>query len=330
MFPEKDLKQLAIDMYQNRSLTYNDVPASEAFRKMLNEAAGQVEGEPFNYYAWQENKYKVFQIISTAIDAVLPTIIVDQFNSFADIRNVAAGDKPHFTIQDTDLFKVSMIASGTRDLQRQEMYGSSFTVDTDWYGIAVYAEFEKLLIGQIDWKAYVDRVAASLAHQMGTRIYEAFSSSYDSLRATRKVEGAFDEDKLLQVAQHVQAASGGKGVAVYGTAAGLRKATKGADMSGAMKDEMNNGGHLGVLAGLDLIALPQAYVAGTEEFAVDDNTLIILPQGEKIVHGVIEGQSITEDTDGSARNDMQREFQTRKKFGIGVAKLAIYGMYKII
>lgn len=330
MFPENELKQLAVDMYHNRALTYNDVSANDAFRKMLNEAAGQEEGKPFNYTEWQKHKYDVFQIISTAIDAVLPTIITDQFNSFADIRTVAAGDKPHFTIQDTDLFKVSMIAAGTQDLRRQEMFGDSFTVDTDWYGIAVYAEFEKLLTGQIDWKSYVDRVAASLSAHMGQKIYDAFASAYDSLRAVRKVEGAFDEDKLLQVAQHVQAASGGKGVEVYGTAAGLRVATKDANMSGAMKDEFNNGGYLGTLAGLDLIALPQAYKNGTEEFAVDDNTLVILPKGEKIVTGVLEGQAITKDSDGENRNDMQREFKTMKKMGISVAKLAVYGMYKIV
>lgn len=330
MNPDKDLQKLALDMYHDRALVYNDVPAEEAFRTMIREAMGVKEGEETNYYAWQDNKNKVFQILSTAIDAVLPTILIDQFDSFADIRNVAAGDKPHFTIEDNSLFHVSMIASGTQDLQRQELLGGHFTVDTDWYGAAVYAEFEKLLVGQINWKAYVDRVALSFTNYIQTRTYEAFANSYDSLRAVRKTEGTFDEDKLIEISQHIQAASGGRGVEVYGTLAGLRKVSKTIDKSGNMKDTMNNVGYLGRVAGLDLIALPQAYTAGTEEFAVDDNTLIILPKGEKIVSIVLEGDTLIREESGDNRNDMQREFKTMKKLGIRVAALSIYGMYKLI
>lgn len=329
MFPENDLKQLARDMYADRALVYNDVPAEDAFRNMIYEALGVKEGENISHYAWQKNKTEVFQILSTAIDAVLPTILIDQFDSFADIRNVAAGDKPHFTIEDNSLFHVSMIASGTQDLQRQELLGGHFTVDTDWYGAAAYAEFEKLLVGQINFKSYVDRIALSFTNYIQTRTYEAFAQSYDSVRAVRKAEGTFDEDKLIEIAQHIQAASGGRGVEVYGTLAGLRKVSKGTDKSGNMKDRMNKVGYLDTVAGLDLIALPQAYTAGTEEFAVDDNTLIILPKGEKIVSIVLEGESLVEEESGTNRNDMQREFKTMKKFGIRVASLSIYGMYKL-
>ncbi|MBO1087252.1 hypothetical protein [Enterococcus mundtii] len=329
MFPENDLKQLAIDMYNDRSLTYNDVPAEDAFRKMIFEAMGVEKGETLNYYAWEDNKNKVFQILSTAVDAVLPTILVDQFDSFADIRQVASGDKPQFKIEDNSLFHVSMIASGTQDLQRQELLGGSFTVDTDWYGTAVYAEFEKLLVGQINWKSYVDRVATSFSNFIQTRTYEAFANSYDTLRAVRKVEGTYDEDKLMEVAQHIQAASGGKGVEVYGTLAALRKVSRGADKSGAMKDRINQVGYLDTVAGLDLIALPQAYKAGKEEFAIDDNTLIVLPKGEKIVTIVLEGETIVKDSDGNDRNDLQREFKTLKKLGVRVAALSVYGMYKL-
>lgn len=329
MFPDNDLRQLSIDMYNNRSLVYNNVPAEEAFRNMIFEAMGVEKGEVSNYYAWEANKTKVFQILSTAIDAVLPQILVDQFDSFADIRQVANGDKPVFKIEDNSLLRVSMLASGTQDLQRQELLGGTFSVDTDWYGTAVYAEFEKLLTGQINWQSYVDRVAKSFSHFIQTRTYEAFKNSYDSLRSVRKAEGAYDEDKLIKVAQHVQAACDCDGVEVYGTLAGLRKVSRAADKSSAMKDRMNQVGYLDTVAGLDLIALPQVYKAGKEEFAIDDNTLIILPKGEKIVTIVLEGDTIVTETASETRNDMQREFKTLKKLGIRVAALSVYGVYKM-
>lgn len=329
MFPEDELKQLAVDMYHGRAKSFNDVSAEDAFRNMINEKLGIEKGEKMDFYAWNRGKDEIFQILSVAIDAVVPTALTNQFDHLADIRQVALGDKPHFTIEDNSLFHVSMIASGTQDLQRQELRGGSFTVDTDWVGVAAYTEFEKLMAGQINWKTYVDRVAASLADHISKRTYEAFANSYDSLRAVRKVEGTYDEDKLVQVAQHIQTASGGKQVEVYGTLAGLRKVTRGTDKSSAMKDRANQVGYLDTVAGLDLIAIPNGYKAGTEEFAIDDNTLIILPKGEKIVSIVLEGQAIVLDTDGTTRTDMQPEFKTMKKLGIRVAALSVYGMYKL-
>lgn len=329
MFKTNELKTLAVDLYHNKALTYNDKPADDAFRNMLYDALHLERGsEKIPYANWREHKNKVFQILEVAVDAVMPTLIKDQYDRFADTRVVAAGDKPVFKIKDNSLFHVSMIASGNQSIQRQELHNSQFTVDTDWYGTAAYAEFEQLLVGQIDWKHYVDTSARSFTTFIGQRVFEAFTNSYDSLRAVRKVTGTYDEDKLLELVQHIQASSGGKQVEVYGTAKALRKITKDLDKSSDMKDEFNRVGYVNTIAGVDLIALPQAYKTGKEEFAVDDNTLVILPKGEKIVSIVLEGDAIVKEDDGENRTDMQREFKTMKKFGIRVAALSIFGMYK--
>ena len=330
MFENDNLKQLAVDLYHDRKLSFNDVPGDVAMRNLIAEALGQKAGEKIEHYNWEANKLKVFQILSVAVDAVMPAILTNQFDTLAEVRNVAMGDKPRFEIEDNSLMHVSMIASGTQDLQRQELFGSHFTVDTDWYGAKVYAEFERFMTGNVNWSTLVDRIALSFANYTQTRIYEAFAKSYPTVRASRKDSGTYDEDKLIELAAHVSAAAGGKEVQVFGTKAALRKVTRTTDKSGNMKDKFNQVGYLDTVAGLDLIALPQAYKAGTEEFAISDNMLLILPKGEKIVSIVLEGEAIVNDTDFMTRNDMQREFVTMKKMGIRVAALSIYGLYEMV
>lgn len=326
---QNELKKLSIDLYNNKNLMFNDISGDQAMRNMIADAMGQETTGAIDYYAWEENKNKVFQILSVAIDAVLPTILTNELDSLADVRSVAIGDKPKFDIEDSSLLRVGLVASGTQDLQRQQLMGHSFSVTTDWYGAKVYAEFERFLAGEINWKTYIDRVAMSFNNKMQHQIYDAFTQSYDALRATRKVAGAYDEEKLTDLAEVISVSAGGKPVAVYGTRSALRAVSKGADLSSNMKDEMNRVGYLGTVGGLDLIAIPQAFKAGTEEFALDNKSLLVLPQGEKIVSVVLEGQAIVTDKDPMTNNSLQKEFLTLKKYGLQVAQTSVYGMYNL-
>ena len=122
MFETNDLKKLSVDLYKDHSLMYNNVSGDDAMRKIMADAIGIEVGEKINHYKWEENKLKVFQILSVAVDAVLPTVLTNQFDSLADVRNVATGDKPRFEIEDNSLLRVGLIASGTQDLQRQELH----------------------------------------------------------------------------------------------------------------------------------------------------------------------------------------------------------------
>lgn len=328
-FDKNGLATLAKDLYNGVAVNFNEVSGDDALRNMIADTLGVEAGSPVNYYNWEAKKLEVFQILAVAIDAVLPLRLEKQFDSIADFRQVALGDAQKFEIEDNSLLRIGLVSAGNQSLQRQQLFGRSFTVPTDWYGGKVYAEFERFMSGRVNWKGLVDRVSASFENKIQTEIYNGFSKSYDGLRATRQATGTYEEDKLFDVAEHIGVASGGKPVAVYGTRKALRKITKDLDASDSMKEERNKVGYIDTVGGLDLIALPQAYKSGTEKFAIDDDTLLILPQGEKIVAVVLEGEAIVNDTDPLARTDLQNEFVTLKKLGVQVGQLSIYGMYKI-
>ena len=327
----EELVQLSKDLYFNRELQFNNVSGDTAMRRLINEKLGQEpDAKTIDRYAWEKNKLEVFQLLSIAVDAVLPVAVKNQYDTLADVRTVGLGDKPVFSVEDESLFRVGLIASGTTDIRRQEVFGGSFTVDTDWYGAKTFTELERFLAGDVNWTKLINKIADSFTHKMGTQIVEGFLKSYESIKANRKHTGSYSEDKLVELAQHVSTQAGGKNVAVYGSAGALRKVSKAADQSDGMKDSINKVGYLSTVAGLDLIQLPNAYKAiGKEEFVLDDNTLLILPQGEKIVSIVMEGDAYMREDGEASRNDLQKEFLTEKKYGLQVAKLSVYGMYKI-
>lgn len=102
-----ELAKLSQDLYFNKNMMFNNVSGDEAMRNLINEKLGQPAGtKRIDYFAWEDNKNKVFQLLSIAVDAVLPVAIKNQFDSLADVRTVQHGDKPIFDIQDPSLFRV--------------------------------------------------------------------------------------------------------------------------------------------------------------------------------------------------------------------------------
>ena len=80
---------------------------------------------------------------------------------------------------------------------------------------------------------------------------------------------------------------------------------------------------------MDFYAFPDAYKAGTEEFIVDEKALLIIPNGEKIVDVVYEGETYTEEKDNESNTAMQKDFLTMKQMGVQVKQASVYGFYKL-
>lgn len=321
----QELRQLATDLYNGKQAVFNEVTGEEAIRNMINEAVGGV----FNYRNFQANKHAVFSIVETVVDANIGTILTTQFDNLAEVRNVATGEQASFRVEDGSLFRVARIGAGTNDLRRQKLTNHRFTVDTDWQGVKIYTELELFQAGKVDFAKWVERIATSFANDLAHNIYKAIANSYTTLGATYGVDGSYEEDALLDLIAHIEAKSGKRAV-VYGTRKALRKVSKDIMLSNGMRESLNKVGYIDELAGTPLYLLPQVHKQGTNEFAIDDNMLIVIPEGEKIVKVVMEGEALmVEVNDAGARSDMQMEYMLQKKTGVGVQQTAIYGMYNI-
>lgn len=318
-----DLQKLAVDTYRGSVEKYSKVEAENAIRNAVIDACG---GE-WNYFSFNKNKWDVYQIMSEVLSVGLGELLTGKFDSFAEVRDTELGDTVEFIIEDKSLFRVATIADGNVDIRRQKLYNGKLAITTEKLAIKIYEEFDRFIAGRIDWATMVDRVQLSYAHEVALRIYNAIYGSYDTLVAPYQVSGVFDETKLLDAIAHVEASTGQKAV-VFGTKRALAKITT-ADTSDGMKDKLNLLGHYGMFRGTDLLELPQAHKPGTNDFAVADDFLLVIPNGEKIVKVILEGDVYIYDTEAGQRNDEQIEFFFGRKVGIGVLKAENYAIYKL-
>ena len=318
-----DLQKLSLDVYNGAVTKFSVEAGNDALREAINEACGG----KFDYYGYLDNKGKVFAIVAETLSIGLGQILVDQFNGFAETHDIALGDKQEFIVQDDGLFRVAQISTGNWDIRRQTIYNRRLAIATYQLGIKIYTDLELFQAGRIDWSNMVDRVQRSYAHEIGVKIYEAVYGAYDQLSAPYKVSGTWSEDDLLDAIAHVEAETGQKAV-VYGTAKGLRNITS-ATVTQDMNNTLHELGHYGKFYSTELRLLPQAHTVGGSTFAVNDSFLLVIPDGEKFVKIVLEGDATVFETEAGTRSDMQMEFFFGRKVGIGVLVAKNFAIYRI-
>ena len=228
---KNEIQKLSLDLYNGNVEKYSNEEANEVLRQAINDACGGT----FTKNTFMDNKGKVFQILEDTLSIATGYTLYERFEDLAEIHDVALGDTIEFTIEDTDLFKISTISVGNRDIRRQKLYGKKLTVSVEKLAVKIYEDLDRFLAGRINWANMIDRVAASFAHEIGIRIYNSVYSAYDSLTAPYQVamSGTFDEAKLIDAIAHVEASTG-KPAKVLGTKKSLAKITT-AEVSDEMK-----------------------------------------------------------------------------------------------
>lgn len=323
-----DLQTLSLDVYKGKVEKFSVAQGEDAIRNAIKDVC---DGE-WNYYKFMAHKYEVFQVMSEVLSLSTGNLLTDAFNGFVEVRDTELGDSTEFIIEDQDLFRVSAMATGTKDIRRQAIFQKRLSITTFDLGVKIYTEFDRFMAGRIDWTSTVNRVALSFQNKIGELIYNAIMNTYDDLLAPYQVAGSFQADKLNDLVAHVEAKTG-KSAIIYGTKKALSKIPY-RDygyryMSEENKNELNQNGYLKLFEGTTCVELPQAHVSGKDEFAISDDYLLVIPNGEKIVKLVLEGEPYVDEGDGKARTDKQIEYEFNRKIGLGVLKANRYGIMKL-
>lgn len=298
--------------FGNESYTLDQV--NEALATEFRRLAG-------NYADYRENKNLIFRLIEQTIDEVLPARVEAQYAQFAEIRNVAQGDKAVFRIKVTEAARKRAKTFVTRVglAGRYEVFmldGKSVTVETSAMGGAARIGFEEMLDGRIQFSELTSLVMEGMDEFIYREIAKALAAVVASLPAVNRAEVAgFDEatmDELLTIAD-----SYGK-AAIYCTfefAAKMLPQTNW--VSNEMKNRLWENGWLGDYKGHNVIILPQTMVDETNtEKVIDPAQAYIMPVGRdnKPVKIVFEGPTAVRTVEDN--DDWSTDFQTYKKFGI--------------
>lgn len=318
----KDMVKLAVDAYKGSVEKYSVAQSQDVLRQALIEANNG--SSTLDYKAIRDGKCNgVFALVEEILSkTVIEGLVGDEFfNAMVDFRNMAEGDENIFVVKDSTLFVVDEVARGTQGLRRQRIAGSTdITIPTSMRMVRIYEELRRVLAGRVDFNEMINKVSDSFRQQILNDIYSLWAgATVDDLggEAYFPTAGSYDEDDLLDLIAHVEAAAGGKTATIIGTKKALRQ-LKESIQSETAKTELHTMGYYGTFFGTPVIAMPQRHKVGTTDFIFDDNVLTIVAGDDKPIKFVYEGNPIMLLGDPMQNADFTHEYLYGEAYGAGL------------
>lgn len=319
--------------------------------KMISEKFDQMLGLDRNSTvkerkrAFRNNKNLIFDVIVDYIDDMLTSGWTDNefFKEWVDVRNLARGDQNEFVTEDESVLSVAKLSGNHWDIDRQRLgEGTPYRVATEWVGLGVYEEYERVMLGRSDWArltraiydaidAYVNEIVYNAVIAAGQKVLPGSDQFYKTaaLDATTK-------DTFLTMVEDVQAANRGAEVVIMGTKTALSRLSNLVPVdwrAEADKEDHRNLGHIGIWEGTRVVEIPQVFKKGdTTQKLVDANKLFIMPvQDNKFIKLVYEGNAeMREITDNTTLNDMTYEYKYMTKIGVATIIGRYFGTWNIV
>lgn len=317
-----EIVQVAVDAYHGNVTKYSVNDSMALLRKALVEANGG--STKLNYKAIRDGKcVGLFALVE---EILMRTVVEglqgdEYFNSLVDFRNIALGDKNMFEVEDGDLlFDVADAAEGTQAIRRQRLGGvTEVAINTQFKVVKIYEELNRVLSGQVDFNRFIAKVAESFKQKLLNDVYGLWiNATGDNFGGNEYfAAGEYDEDELLKLVSHVEAAANGRKATIIGTKAGLRclaPAIQGAES----KSDLYNMGYYGKFYGTDVVAIPQRHKIGTTDFVHADNILTVIAGDDKPLKCVYEGQSTIIPGELFKNQDLTQDYLYGEKYGMGI------------
>ena len=298
-----------------------------------------LHGEKYNYRTYRKYKNEIFEIIETVLDQTLPEGWSENefFNRFVETIRVDLGDKNEFYAEDNGNFIVSKFSGNHWDTIRERMdIGKSFSVETSWWEVHFYNEFERFMKNIDSWTKLMDKARKSFLQAFQNAVYAAFADMADMAPEGFVGHGALstdtERDNLLELIEKVETANGVKPVLV-GTGAALRKLQKNIDenwIPNSAKEERQRNGVISSWEGYDLMPIPQVFKQGTFDFVLSTTKILIVATNAKPIKFVFEGDSrLKEITDNRENMDMTLEGQIQVKAGLAAVTSDFIGHWDL-
>ncbi len=317
-----EIVKLAVDAYNGTVTKYSVGQSQQVLREALVKANNG--STKLDYKAIRDGRCVG---LFTLIETILSKTVVDGltgnefFNNLVELRNVAEGDQNVFTVKDSNLFVVSEVANGTRGIRRQRLSGESeASIPTSMRMVRIYEELNRVLSGRVDFNHFIDVVAESFRQQMLNDIYALWNTATakDLGGATYfPAAGTYNEDTLLELISHTEAAAGGKTATIIGTKKGLRN-IKSSIVCDSAKEDLYNLGYYGKFYGTSVLVTPQRHKLGTTDFIYDDDVLTIIAGDDKPIKFVYEGDPLVLMGNPMNNADLSQEYLYGEKYGLGI------------
>ena len=318
----KEIVKLAVDAYKGNVEKYSTKQSQDVLRQALIDANGG--STKLDYKAIRDGKCSG---LFTLIEEILSRTVVEglqgdeYFNALVDFRNLAEGDQNVFVVEDNTLFVVSEAADGTQGIRRQRLGGAKETsIPTSLKAVRIYEELNRVLSGRVDFNDFINKVAESFRQKLLNDVYGLWSgaTAADLGGVTYfPTAGTYDEEDLLDLIAHVEAAAGDKPATIVGTKKAIRNLIPSIQGEG-FKSDLYNLGYAGKFYGTPVVVTPQRHKVGSTDFVLKDDVLTIIAGDDKPIKVVYEGNPIVLMGDPTTNADFTQEYFYGEKYGMGI------------
>jgi len=97
-----------------------------------------------------------------------------------------------------------------------------------------------------------------------------------------------------------------------------------------MMNEMHSTGRLAKWMGNTVVEIPQAFTPGIYDWAIDNDSLLIVPDNDKFIKFIDEGETRSQEKSEEDNHDQTLSWQVQRKMGAGAIFSSIFGKYVII
>lgn len=318
-----------VALFNENASKYTDQAVRDAFFEILCD-------EKLTWQNWRAHNIECFEVIENVLNTNLPLAWENSpfYDQFVEKKNGSLGDTNEFIVDDNSILFASRFSGNYWSVDRQKLQGrKSFSLTTEWITIRVYDELERFLKGTVTLAEMVAKLQKSFQNEIDTRIFTSFNGIGTYLPAKFQESGSYDKSTMSDLIQRVQVASQ-KNVILAGTRSSLANIVDGVEaarMSDRQKEELATKGALLDLTGLGVTAIeiPQAFVRGTYDFKVDNNSIFVLPENTKPVKLYFEGDTRAKENKETDNDDMTIDSTVQTKLGTGIVVSSLVGKYTI-
>lgn len=329
----KELQDLAIHAVKHTApANYSCENVEEALRTEMRAIAGSVN-------LFMKNRYDIYEIIIAASDEVVPNRVMSALGAFADVRQIAQGQKAVFK-------RAIGKQRGKKFLTQVGLSGvyETFRLDTEVFEVNAHAvgggatiDFERFLDGDENMSDIMEVITDGITDAVFGEVQKALKTALTHAKANVVTGNSFVADDMVGLVNKVKAYGTGavifappEFIAAMGADAIVPIPTSG-NYGGVYSpkdiDAIHDTGFINIFRGTPIVQIPQSYVdENNDKTLIDPQCAYVLPTGkEKVVKVVLEGQTQINDF---KNRDNSMEIYAYKKMGCAVLTYHNWGIYQ--
>ena len=330
----KELKELAVYAAKNEApANYSTSSVDAALRDGFKEMSSSVA-------QFMKNRYDIYEIITQAVDEVVPNKVMDAVGIFAEVQTVPQGTKAVFKQKvgktRARKFLTQVGLSGVYETFRLDV--KNFEVQAHAVGGAATIDFERMLDGAEVLSDLVEIITEGMVDSVYLEVHKALRAAYSVTgipQANRAHGSTFSGDDMMGLISVVRAY--GNGAVIFAPPEFIGKmgadaiVPVGTNYQGVYHpqdiDAIHNQGYINIFRGTPVVQIPQSYIdENNNKTWIDPQLAYILPTGgERVVKVVLEGNTQMYDF---TNRDQSMEIHTYRKLGAAILSYHNWAIYQ--